>query len=158
MCSSTSAQKTQSNESDAKSSFVTSPATVKTRGISKRGLSKSSAVTSEKYSVSNREKCPSLAPMSSTDRRLLGSKHSRSVVRAFSSSLARYFSRFLSTPASRICLRFYLRPNCSSDKSPQVHGTNHTEFEFSNGTPSSRVPRSAAPNRERVGRAISVSL
>lgn len=120
MCSSSSAQKTQSNEPEAKSSFVTSPATVTTRGIAKRGLCKSSAVTSEKYFVSNWEKCPSLAPMSSTDRRPLGSKRRRSFVRAFSSSLARYFPRFLSTPASRICLRLYLRPNSSSDWSLQI--------------------------------------
>ena len=100
MCSSTSAQKTQSNESEAKSSLVTSPATGVTRGISKRGLCRSSAVTSGKYSISSREKCPSLAPMSSTDLRPLGSKRRRSFVRALSSSLPRYFSRFLSTPTS----------------------------------------------------------
>ena len=97
ICSSTSAQKTQSKEREAKSSFVASPSTVTTRGISKRGFFKSSAVTSEKNSVSSREKCPSLAPISSTDRRFLGSKRRRSFVRSFSSSLAWYFSSSLST-------------------------------------------------------------
>ena len=63
-------------------------------------------VVSGKYCVSNREKCPSLALMSSTDRRFLGDKRRRSFVRAFSSALARYFSRFLSTLASAIYLRF----------------------------------------------------
>ena len=100
--------------------FCNVSAAVTTRGISKAGLCKSSAVTSEKYSVSNREKCPSLAPMSSTDRRFLGSKRSRSFVRTFSSSLARYFSRYVCTLTPAICLRFCVRTKCNSDSLLQM--------------------------------------
>src|SRR5215475_6223003 len=94
-CSRTSAQKTQSNDSEANCRFVTSPSTVTTLGISNRGRCKSSAVTSAKRSLNSLAKCPSLAPMSNTDSRPCGSKLSKSWVRAISRSLAWYFSSLL---------------------------------------------------------------
>src|SRR5487761_3195 len=45
MCSNTSAQNVQSNELSANSRFVTSPATVRTRGCSNEGSRRSNAVT-----------------------------------------------------------------------------------------------------------------
>jgi len=95
MCSSTSAQKTQSNELSEKSSRVASPATVTTRGYWKQGFSRSNAVTSAKYPVRSLEKCPSRAPISSTERPPLGRIRTRSAARASSGWLARYRSSSL---------------------------------------------------------------
>lgn len=111
-CSSTSAQKTKSNEPSVNCIAAAFPLTHRIFGWGMFGSVRSSAVTPSKRSAIKSEKWPSRAPMSNALRPLAGMKRRRSVVLCCSEVEARYLVKSIRGPnvSRRITIMYAGQP------------------------------------------------